>query len=139
MIILSYKHCCVIDSAKHYKTFVLVTQEPDESGEMQNIVNNYTLFPDEELIDTYPPVFRPYAGADGFIKPFWDGSAWAEEATTEEIAAWELEHPAPEIPEPTPDLADRVNTLETEKADKAEVQAVWDSMAVAYNEGVQTA
>lgn len=34
---------------------------------------------------------------------------------------------------------DRVATLENDKAEKAEVQAVWDSMAAAYSEGVNRA
>lgn len=33
----------------------------------------------------------------------------------------------------------RVDALESGKADKDEVQAVWDEMAAAYNEGVQEA
>lgn len=36
-------------------------------------------------------------------------------------------------------LEDRVATLETEKADRGDVQAVWDQMAAAYSEGVQNA
>ena len=36
-------------------------------------------------------------------------------------------------------LAGRVDELEQAKADKTEVQAVWDEMAAAYNEGVQQA
>ena len=38
-----------------------------------------------------------------------------------------------------PALERRVETLETEKAYKSEVQAVWDEMAAAYSEGVQNA
>ena len=38
-----------------------------------------------------------------------------------------------------PTIEKRVITLETEKADKTEVEAVWESMAAAYQEGVQTA
>lgn len=41
---------------------------------------------------------RPQAGAVGFIRPRWSGSAWVEGATVEEIADWEAEHPAPEPP-----------------------------------------
>lgn len=37
------------------------------------------------------------------------------------------------------DLEARVDALEFGKADKDEVQAVWDEMAAAYNEGVQEA
>lgn len=46
---------------------------------------------------TYPPNLREHAGDDGLVKPVWDYGAedWAEGATAEEIAAWELEHPAP--------------------------------------------
>ena len=36
-------------------------------------------------------------------------------------------------------LEGRVDALETGKADKDEVQAVWDQMAAAYSEGVQEA
>ena len=36
-------------------------------------------------------------------------------------------------------LEARVDALEFGKADKDEVQAVWDEMAAAYNEGVQEA
>lgn len=37
------------------------------------------------------------------------------------------------------DLEERVAAMETGKADKNEVQAVWDQMAAAYSEGVQEA
>ena len=37
------------------------------------------------------------------------------------------------------DLEERVAAMETGKADKDEVQAVWDQMAAAYSEGVQEA
>lgn len=37
------------------------------------------------------------------------------------------------------DLEERVAALDTGKADKDEVQAVWDQMAAAYSEGVQEA
>ena len=37
------------------------------------------------------------------------------------------------------DLEERVAAMETGKADKDEVQAVWDQMAAAYQEGVQNA
>ena len=48
----------------------------------------------------------------------------------------------PEEPEdPTPpggDLEQRVTTLEATSATKADVQAVWDEMAAAYTEGVNS-
>lgn len=37
------------------------------------------------------------------------------------------------------DLEERVAAMDTGKADKDEVQAVWDQMAAAYSEGVQEA
>lgn len=37
------------------------------------------------------------------------------------------------------DLEERVAAMETGRADKDEVQAVWDQMAAAYSEGVQEA
>lgn len=43
--------------------------------------------------------------------------------------------PEPE-PEPSDDLEERVQELEQNSATKADVQAVWDSMAAAYSEGV---
>ena len=97
---MDYKHCCVIDAQNRYKTLVLAVNEPDESGDAQEKIQYYTLLEGERLIDAAPPVIRPYAGADGFIKPVWEGSEWMESATNEEIAAWEAEHPAP--PSPTP-------------------------------------
>ena len=66
---MDYKHCCVIDAQNRYKTLVLVVNEPDETGELQEKVQCYTLSEGERLIDAAPPVMRPYAGADGFIKP----------------------------------------------------------------------
>ena len=102
---MTYKHYCVTDAQNRYKTLVLVVNEPDETGEIQERVQYYTLLEGERLIDAAPPAIRPYAGADGFIKPVWKGSKWMESATNEEIAAWEAEHPAP--PSPTPSREDR--------------------------------
>ena len=97
---MTYKHYCITDAQNRYKTLVLVINEPDETGEIQERVQYYTLLEGERLIDAAPPAIRPYAGADGFIKPVWKGSKWMESAANEEIAAWEAEHPAP--PSPTP-------------------------------------
>ena len=102
---MTYKHYCIIDAQNRYKTLVLVINEPDETGEIQERVQYYTLWEGERLIDAAPPAIRPYAGADGFIKPVWKGSKWMESAANEEIAAWEAEHPAP--PSPTPSREDR--------------------------------
>lgn len=93
---MGYKYYSVIDIQNRYKTLVLAVD-----GKVQY----YTLLEGERLTDEAPPVIRPYAGADGFIKPVWEGSEWMESATDEEIAAWEAEHPAP--PSPTPSREDR--------------------------------
>lgn len=93
---MDYKHYCVINAQNRYKTLVLAVD-----GKVQY----YTLLEGERLIDAVPPVMRPYAGADGFIKPVWEDSAWMESAADEEITAWEAEHPAP--PSPTPSREDR--------------------------------
>ena len=60
-------------------------------------MQNYTLKDGEQLVDAQPPVMRTHAGSNGFISPVWDGSQWAETAAADEIAAWEKEHPVPEI------------------------------------------
>ena len=61
---------------------------------------------------------------------------------TEAWEAWKATLP-PEPPEPEPSeldkLKEQVDGLEEDKADKTEVQAVWDQMAAAYSEGVQSA
>ena len=112
---MTYKHYCVIDAQNRYKTLVLVINEPDETGELQEKVQYYTLLEGERLIDAAPPVMRPYIGADGFIKPAWNGSAWIESATSEEITEWETEHPTP--PPTPPAESERIASLETQMTD----------------------
>ena len=141
---MDYKHSCVIDAQNLYKTFVLVLLVENEEHQQEEQIQYYTLQEGEQLLDTAPPAMRPYAGAAGFVSPKWDTStsAWVEAATEKEIADWEAEHPAPELPDPpqpSGDLEQRVADLESEKADKTEVQDVWDQMAEAYQEGVQSA
>ena len=103
---MDYKHSCVIDAQNLYKTFVLVLLVESEEGQQEEKIQYYTLQDGEQLVDTAPPVMRPYAGATGLISPKWDAgtSAWVEAASEEEIADWEAEHPAPEAPEPEPGL-----------------------------------
>lgn len=103
---MDYKHSCVIDAQNLYKTFVLVLFVENEEHQQEEQVQYYELLEGESLVDTAPPVMRPYAGADGFVAPKRDkaASAWVEAASAEEIAAWEAEHPAPERPQPDPDL-----------------------------------
>lgn len=86
---MNYKHCCVIDEAGYYQTFVLVLLPEDAEPQVQG----YKLKSGESLVDAAPPSTRPYAGTTGLVKPLWDGTAWTEGATDEEIAVWETENP----------------------------------------------
>ena len=99
------KHCSVIDAVGRHVTYVLVKirDKPLEDGGTEQVeeVQNYTLKDGEQLIDAQPPVMRTHADSTGFISPVWDGSKWAETAAADEIAAWEKEHPAPEV-QPAP-------------------------------------
>ena len=98
------KHCSVIDAEGKHVTYVLVKirDKPLEDGGTERVeeVQNYKLKDGEQLVDASPPVMRQHAGSTGFIAPVWDGSQWAETATADEIAAWEKEHPAPEVVSP---------------------------------------
>lgn len=85
---MTEKHCCVINAEKRYITYVLVLV--DQGVET---VQNYTLHEGEQLIDATPPVMRTSTAPDGYIVPVWDGTAWAEGATEEEVAAWSELHP----------------------------------------------
>ena len=138
-----FRYCCVVSETGEYRTLVLVQiLEDPETGEETDCVKGYSLKEDEHLVDAPAPTARPYAGAAGFVSPVWDDGAWTEGASEEEIAAWEAEHPAPELPEPpepSGSMEQRVADLEEGKADKSEVAAVWDQMAEAYHEGVQGA
>ena len=85
---MTEKHCCVINAEKRYVTYVLVLV--DQGVET---VQNYTLHEGEQLIDTTPPVMRTSTAPAGYIVPVWDGTAWVEGATEEEVAAWNELHP----------------------------------------------
>lgn len=127
---VGYKHSCVVDASGAYKTIVLVQLEPryhykpidpknpDAPPEaptmtMEWVVQNYTLAEGERLVDTTQPTLRPYAGAPGLICPCWDDetAAWVEGATAEEIAAWEVEHPAPLPTQVAPSLEEDMMTV----------------------------
>ena len=124
------KHCSVIDAVGRHVTYVLVKirDKPLEDGGTEQIeeVQNYTLKDGEQLIDAQPPIMRQHAGSVGYIAPVWDGSDWQETATADEIAAWEQEHPAPEI-KPAP----KTNAeLESENAKlKQQVSALADQQS----------
>ena len=94
---MNYKYCCVVDADGSYKTFVLVLLEQSDGSETTESVQGYTLTAGERLIDAAPPAKRQHAGTTGFVKPRWDEDTetWVEGATSEELAAWEAEHPDP--------------------------------------------
>lgn len=75
------------------------------------------------------------ADAQEFL-PFIDLTV--EDGKITAVAQGVIPEPEPE-PEPEPTVEDRVTTLEETSATKDDVQAVWDSMAAAYQEGVETA
>ena len=86
---MEYRTYCLID-AKGYYVDLVVAKLVDGTAPCAEW---YTLKEGEILVDSAKPASRQYAGAVGFIRPKWDGSAWAEDATAEEIAAWEAAHP----------------------------------------------
>lgn len=111
---MDYKHKCVIDIQNLYKNFVLVLLVENEEQQPEEQVQHYEMLEGEMLVDTVQPTMRPYAGGAGFIRPKWDAdtSVWTEAANEEEIAAWEAEHPAPELPESVPTAEERLTALE---------------------------
>lgn len=66
------------------------------------------------------------------------GNGQVRESAGEELEAERQELEAARPPVPVP-LESRVEAVETGKADKEEIQAVWNSMATAYAEGVKQA
>nr|DAF84342.1 MAG TPA: hypothetical protein [Caudoviricetes sp.] len=124
------KHCSVIDAEGKHVTYVLVKirDKPLEDGTTEQVeeIQNYILKDGEQLVDAQPPIMRTHAGSTGFLSPIWGGSQWAETATADEIAAWEQEHPAPEVV-PTP----KTNAeLESENAKlKQQVSALADQQS----------
>ena len=126
---MDYKHSCVIDAQNLYKTFVLVLLVENEEHQQEEQIQYYELLEGEMLVDTAPPVMRPYAGAVGLVRAKLDADTaqWVEDASMEEIAAWEKEHPAPEEPEPEPEpepSGDYVTYGELAKAIREVVNAV---------------
>ena len=96
---VTLRDCCVIDAGGLYRAFVTVQTEQGADGEPKETVLGYKMVEGERLIDAAPPAKRQHAGSAGFVRPRWDedAAAWVEGATAEELAAWEAEHPAPEV------------------------------------------
>ena len=129
----SEKHCSVIDAEGRHVTYVLVKirDKPLEDGGTERVeeMQNYTLKVGEQLVDAQPPVMRTHAGSTGFISPIWDGSQWAETAAADEIAAWEQEHPAPEVvptPKSTADLESENAKLKQQVSALADQQSFYE-------------
>ena len=125
-----YKHACVIDSSGMYKKFVLVI-----NYDQQEQIQNYSLMEGESLVNAIPPDMRPYAGADGFIKPRWDSdtSTWIESATVDEISAWEDEHPNPDLISLEDAKAERI------QQSKADLSAYLEAHPITWTDGEQYA
>ena len=104
---------CVIDPDGFYKDMIYAKTEIDpETGQevikpmRAEVAEGYRLI---LRTDERPhPHLREHAGFAGFIRPKWDDATetWVEDATADEIAAWEVEHPAPVVPEPEPSELD---------------------------------
>lgn len=88
-------------------TFIKFTFEWQEGGMIEQI-QDYTLGEGESLVlvteECKQPTTKVYVGTPGYIRPRWNGTAWVEGATAEEIAVWEAENPAPVfVQRPTPE------------------------------------
>lgn len=130
---IGYKHCCVIDENNLYVTLVLCFIY--RSGEEETLEPQYYTLPEgSRIVQANAPSQRPHAGAEGLIIPKWDDEFenWIEGATEEEISAWEIEHPAPEVPDPNESLESRVDALEAAQAN------IWSEQASAIKEGINS-
>lgn len=80
--LIGHRHACVVDAEGAYVEFVLVDVY-EQDGIEAYTPQYYEMNEGETLVFTAPPPF---------IRPVWNGEAWAEAATEEEIAAWDAEH-----------------------------------------------
>ena len=80
----------------------------------------------------------PFYECGGFVSlTVENGVVTGMTGDADAYAAWKEAHPDPEPVEPEPDeLTARVEALEQTAATKDDVNAVWDQMAAAYQEGV---
>ena len=100
----------VIDENDRYVT---VVQMMDPQGNELKTPYKFELTDGQRVIDAKAPTIRQYAGKPGFVDPLWDAdtTTWIENATAEEIAAWEKEHPAPASLQATPTDTQVLNAL----------------------------
>ena len=106
---MDYKYSCVVDANNLYKTFVLIYLETDEDGEIRETISGYELAEGERLLEVSPP--------SNLVKPRWNGEAWEEGATPEEIEAWEQENPPLDFPDFGPTQDQRIAALEQQVTD----------------------
>ena len=119
----------------------IIYMTPNESGAYPPIQswnrntppNGYAVVP--LAVDT-----APFYECGGFVAlTVENGVVTGMAGDTAAYNAWKEAHPEPE-PEPEPDdLTARVEALEQTAATKDDVNAVWDQMAAAYQEGVSEA
>ena len=107
----------VIDAEGFCVDFVRVDFVPnyDENGPCEGTheeVYYRKMREGESLVYEPTPTIRTHAGTPGILKFRWNGAAWEEGATPEEIAAWEAEHPVP--PPDPPTVEDRVKLVEAQ-------------------------
>ena len=133
---IGYEHYSVIDSENRYVTLVLCNLY-SVGEEIEIEPKYYKLQEDYRIVKKRNPTIRLHAGQTGFVDPVWDADTevWAEGLDAEQLAVWEAEHPAPEVPdppEPSEDLEDRVAALEKAQAE------IWSAQAAAIREGVNS-
>ena len=110
---MNTKIYCVIDSDNFYRTIIYTSITENQSGEQEEVVVGYRLAEGERLLDVQRPLIKNYAGGVGCVKPRWDEdvAAWVEGASAEELAEWEAEYPAPEVPETQPSTDEILDIL----------------------------
>ena len=89
------KYFCVVDKSGMFSAYILARVD----GEKIDVIG-YNMQDGERLVESQTaPDRKLHAGSPGFVKPRWDedAAAWVEGASAEELAAWEAEHPAPEV------------------------------------------
>lgn len=94
---------CVVDADGYYIDIVSMY---DPQGNKLDKPYHHTPIEGERLLETDMPPRRQFAGGAGFVRPRWINSGWIEGATDAEIAAWEAENPAPELPPKQPTQGD---------------------------------
>ena len=101
---IGWTHMYVLDSNNIKTNFVAGDLYRNALGEERYEPERYIKKEGETFLPydfNNQPIDRTHTGSSGFVKNKWTGSEWVEGATPEEIAAWELDHPAPPAREPS--------------------------------------